>query len=199
MKKLADHFKIDFHDVMRDYDRQEAEGNVVRGEGVVRISESRLRKIVRQSMLIEMLPAGHEVPRSVQADFDIASKEDTFPKHKLKQPKAPTPQEKQTYEKIVADVTQVLQDMPGFKSHMAGQAATVELPVDEVTKELQPLLTSLGATISDGKSSAGSIAVSHPASPDMRMYVYQMSGNLAPPTPTTEIDFGIPPGEGEPY
>ncbi len=195
MKKLADHFKIDVHDVMRDYDRQEAEGNVVRGEGVLRISESRLRKIVSQSMLTEMLPPGHEVPRSVQADFDIASKEDTFPKRKEPKPKAPAPQEKQTYEKIVADVTQALQGMPGFESHMAGQAATVELPVDEVTKALQPLLTSMGANITDGQSSAGSIAVSHPAAPDMRMYVYQLSGAMADPNvPTTEIDFGSPPG-----
>ena len=51
MKKLADHFKIDFHDVMRDYDRQEAEGNVVRGEGVLRISGSKLRKIISESIL----------------------------------------------------------------------------------------------------------------------------------------------------
>jgi len=165
----------------------------------MRITKKQLRRIIRESILSEMLPPGHEVPRSVQADFDIANKEDTFPKRKLKKPKEPTPKEKQTYEKIVADVTQALQSMPGFKSHMAGQAATVELPVEEVTKELQPLLTSLGTNVADGRSSAGSIAVSHPESPDMRMYVYQLSGNLAPPTPTTEIDFGIPPGEGDSY
>jgi len=165
----------------------------------MKITKRQLRKIIKESILSEMLPPGSKVPRSVQADFDIANKEDTFPKRKLKQPKKPTSEEKQTYEKIVADVTQMLQSMPGFKSHMSGQAATVELPIGEVTKELQPLLTNLGTTIADGRSSAGSIAVSHPASPDMRMYVYQLSGNLAPQTPTTEIDFGIPPGEGELY
>ena len=59
MKKLAKHYKIDFRDVMRDYDRQEAEGNVVRGEGIVRISESRLRKIIAKSILKETQTTFH--------------------------------------------------------------------------------------------------------------------------------------------
>ena len=166
----------------------------------MKITKKRLRKLIRESILSEMLPPGHPVPRSVEADYDIASKEDTFPKRKLKKPKAPTTKEKQTYEKIVTAITDIAQAMPGFKSHMAGQAVTVDLPVEEVAKELQLVLVSLGTDIADGKSGEGSIAISHPSAPEIRMYIFQITGTFADPnTPTTEIDFGLPPGEGEPY
>ena len=160
----------------------------------MKITKQQLRRIIRESILSEIVPPGHEVPRSVQADFDLANKEDTFPKRKPTKPGSPDPQEKQVYEKIVADVTRTLKGLPGFESHMAGQAATVQLPVGEVAELLSPQLKSLGAEVTDGKSGEGSVAVTHPNSPDIRMYIYQMTGTLAPKETTTEIDFGIPPG-----
>ncbi len=164
----------------------------------MKITRKQLKRIIRESILNEILPGG-DVPRSVQADYDLANKEDTFPKRKLKKPKAPSLEEKQVYEDIKASITRVLQSMPGYSVHMAGEAATVELPVEEVAKALQPVLKKLGANVADGMSSAGSISISHPASPNIRMSIFQLSGTFAPAVTTTEIDFGIPPGEGEPY
>jgi len=166
----------------------------------MKITKRQLRTIIRESILSEMLPPGHPVPRSVQADYDIANKEDTFPKRKLMKPKVPTSDELGIYENVRSAITDAMKGIPGFKSHMAGQAITVELPVGEVEEILQPLFMSLGVDVADGTTSEGSLSISHPGSPDMRVYMYQVSGTFAnPDVPETEIDFGIPPGEGEAY
>jgi len=161
----------------------------------MKITKRQLKRIIRESILNEILPPGHPVPRSMQADYDIANKEDTFPKRKLKKAAAGSPEGKRAYEDIKSSMTKVLQAMPGYSIHMSGQAATVELPVGEVAKALQPILTKLGASVADGMSSEGSISISHPASSDIRMSIFQISGTFAPPINTTEIDFGNPPGE----
>ena len=183
MKKLADHFKIDFHDVMRDYDRQEAEGNVVRGEGVLRISESRLRKIIAKSILKETQTTFHSrrnIPRSVQADYDIANKEDTFPKAKA--PKGPNPNAKSSYEMIHKELTSVLQDMPGYKSIMYDEAAYVDAKRKDVIELLKPAIAKVGAEAKDGH--ADETFIRHP---DGIMVTVFGSGT------GTEIDFGPTP------
>jgi len=47
--------------------------------GKMKITKRQLIRIIRENILNEILPPGHPVPRSVQADYDIANKEDTFP------------------------------------------------------------------------------------------------------------------------
>ena len=184
MKKLADHFKIDFRDVMRDYDRQEAEGNVVRGEGVLRISGSKLRKIISESILKETQTTFHSrrsVPRSVQADYDIANKEDTFPK--AKPSKGPSPALKTSYEMINQELTKALETMPGYRSLMSGEAAYIDAKRKEVVEILKPIAAKIGAEVKDGH--ADETFIRHP---DGVMVTVFGSGT------GTEVDFGPTPG-----
>lgn len=146
----------------------------------MKITRKQLRRIIRESILSEIVPPGREVPRSVQADYDLANKEDTFPK--AKPSKGPSPDLKATYEMINKEMTKVLQGMPGYKSILYGEGAYVDAKRKEVAEMLKPIAAKIGAEVKDGH--ANETFIKHP---DGVMVTIFGSGT------GTEVDFGPTP------
>ena len=149
----------------------------------MKITKRQLRKIIRESILRETQATYHtrrSVPRSVQADYDLANKEDTFPK--AKDPKGPAPGAKDAYNQVNLEMTKVLETMPGYQSTMSGEGAYVDAKKKEVVDQLAALAKKFGAQVKDGH--ADETFIRHPSG--MMITVFG-SGTGA------EVDFGPTP------
>ena len=145
----------------------------------MKITKKQLRRIIRESMAT--YHSRRSIPRSVQADYDLANKEDTFPKAKA--PKGPGPNVKASYEMVHQELTSALKDMPGYKSILYGEAAYVDVKRKEVVKMLKPVAAKIGAEVKDGY--ADETFIRHPDGVMVTVFGSGMG---------TEIDFGPPPG-----
>ena len=152
----------------------------------MKITKGQLRRIIRESILRETMTTYHtrrNIPRSVQADYDIANKEDTFPKPRApKEPKAPGT--KNVYNQVNRELTTLLGAMPGYQSIMSGEGAYVDAKRKEVVDQLTPLAKKLGAQLEDGY--ADETFIRHPSG--IMITVFSSGSG-------TEIDFGPTPGD----
>ena len=144
----------------------------------MRITKKQLRRIIRESMATHH--SRRSIPRSVQADYDLANKEDTFPK--AQDPKQ-KPDMKASYETVNKEMTKALQGLPGYQSILSGEGAYVDLSRKEVVDILKPVAAKIGAEVKDGK--ADETFIRHPSGV---MVLVFGSGT------GTEVDFGPTPG-----
>ena len=155
-------------------------GPLTMEQKTMKLTKRQLRRIIKESLLSEILPGG-TVPRSVQADYDIANKEDTFPKPRApKEPKAPGT--KSVYNQVNRELTRLLVTMPGYQSIMSGEGAYVDVNREEVVDQLAPLALRLGAQLEDGY--ADETFIRYPSGVTVTVF-----GSGA----GTEIDFGPAP------
>ena len=147
----------------------------------MKITKRQLRRIIKESLLNEILPGG-EVPRSVQADYDIVNKEDTFPK--LKPEPDFIPREADTRQAAVMirdEINKVLSRMPGFEITMEGEGSGVDVNPNEVMSALSPVIGKMGLTVEDHGNET--IIYYDPAGVEISVFS-DYTGN------TTEFDFG---------
>ena len=146
----------------------------------MKITQRQLRRIIKESLLSEILPGG-KVPRSVQADYDIANKEDTFPAPKETPEFIPrSAGTKKAAAMIRDEFNKVLSKMPGFQAFMQGQGAAVDAPLNKVLVALKPVISKIGLTVDEQNDEA--FIYYEPAGVEITLF-----GDR---TGTTEVDFG---------
>ena len=146
----------------------------------MKITKTQLRRIIRESLLSEILPDG-TVPRSVQADYDIANKEETFPAPKETLEFIPRSADtKQAARMIRSEFNKILSKMSGFEAFMQGQGSAVNMPLNKVLDALKPAISKMGLTVEHGQGEA--FIYYDPAGVEISLF--------ADYTGTTEIDFG---------
>ena len=147
----------------------------------MKITKNQLRRIIKESLLSEILPGG-EVPRSVQADYDIANKEDTFPKLKAEPDFIPREAgTRQAATMIRDEINKILSVMPGFEITMEGEGSGVDVNPSKVMSALIPVIEKMGLTVDERGNET--IIYYDPAGVEISVFS-DYTGN------TTEFDFG---------
>ena len=167
----------------------------------MKITKKQLRRIIKEALSTEVpeLTGGRKSsfqvkkekelaakrnanpPRSVQADYDIANKEDTFPAPKEMPEFIPrSVGTKQAARMIRGEFNKVLSKMPGFQTFMQGQGSAVDAPLNKVLGALKPVISKIGLTVDEQSDEA--FIYYDPAGVEITLF-----GDR---TGTTEVDFG---------